>query len=97
MKKKYEFILVFVPGTDKKEVKEALSGLKSILSDGGVSVKKEENMGSLDLRYSIKKQDKGDFWVLHLESEVGIKSGEANVYLEREKRVMRYLLLRDKN
>jgi len=95
--KKYEFILVFVPGTEKKEVKGILSGLKSILSDGGVGVKKEENMGSLDLRYSIQKQDRGDFWVLHLESAVGIKSGEASVFLEREKKVMRYLLLRNEN
>ncbi len=97
MSKKYEFILVFTPGTDKKEVKEVLSGLKEILDGEKVSVKKEENLGGMDLRYSINKQDRGDFWVLHLESEGGFRSDKANVYLERNKKVIRYLLLKSKN
>jgi len=94
MRRKYEFILVFVPGTDKKKIKEVLSGLKEILTEEKVSVKKEENFGSMDLRYSINKQDRGDFWVLHLESKGGFRSDKANVYLERDKRVIRYLLLK---
>lgn len=97
MKKKYELILIFVSGTSKKEIKEAVSGLKLILDKEKAVIKKEENLGSMDLKYHIKKQDKGDFWVLQLESEKGLGSEKLSVYLEREKRIIRYLFLKGKN
>jgi ribosomal protein S6 len=97
MKKKYELILVFGSGSKEKDIKGVLADLKLVLEKEKLAVKKEESWGSADLEYSIGKEDKGNFWVLHLETEKSFKIGKIGTYLEREKKIIRHLLLKVKN
>ena len=51
-------------------------------------------MGLKDLAYEIQGHNKGDFWVLDLESEETLKIKEFNLLLDRETNIIRYLILK---
>lgn len=90
-KNQYQLILVLNPKIEDKE-----NILKKITT--WLETKKVEfnqvHLGLKELVYEIKKNTKGDFWSLDLDSELPIKLKEFNLLLNRESNIIRYLILK---
>jgi ribosomal protein S6 len=86
-KLKYQLILVLDPALAEKE-REAL--FKKI----GDKFEKKEHLGVKEMRYKIKDLEKGDYWIFETETEKPIQMKEFNIYLNREVKIIRYLLLK---
>lgn len=84
---KYQLVLVLNPNLADKE-REAL--FKKI----GEKFEKKEHLGIKEMQYKIKGFDKGDYWSCETELEKPINIKEFNVYLNRETKIIRYLLLK---
>jgi len=91
-KYKYQIILVLSPKTEDKE--KVLNKAYSWLESNKAEISKKDHMGLKDLAYEIQKHNKGDFWVLDVESEETLKIKEFNLLLDREINVIRYLILK---
>lgn len=63
---------------------------------GGVKALEKNHLGLKDLVYKIKDLEKGDFWVVELESEKPVQLKEINLFLNRENNIIRYLILNKK-
>lgn len=84
---KYQLVLILDPTLADKD-KEAL--FKKI----GEKFEKKEHLGVKEMKYKIKGFDKGDYWSFETEIEKPIDIKEFNVYLNRETKIIRYLLLK---
>ena len=91
-KYQYQIILVLSPKTEDKE--KVLSKAYSWLESKKVEILNKDHMGLKDLAYEIQGHNKGDFWVLDLESEETLKIKEFNLLLDRETNIIRYLILK---
>ena len=91
-KYQYQIILVLSPKTEDKE--KVLSKAYSWLESNSVEISNKDHMGLKDLAYEIKDNNKGDFWVLNVNSKEPLKIKEFNLLLDREINVIRYLILK---
>jgi len=91
-KYQYQIILVLSPKTEDKE--KVLSKAYSWLESKKVEILNKDHMGLKDLAYEIKGHNKGDFWVLDVESEETLKIKDFNLLLDREINIIRYLILK---
>lgn len=91
-KYKYELVVVFDPKTEEKD--KNFKKVSTWLNGQGFSIDEKNHIGLKDFIYEIEKFDKGDFWGLVLSGEKGLKLNELNVLLNREKNIIRYLILK---
>lgn len=84
---KYQLILVLDPALAEKD-REAL--FKKI----GDKFEKNEHLGIKEMQYKIKNNEKGDYWIFETEADKPIQMKEFNIYLNREIKIIRYLLLK---
>ena len=91
-KYKYQIILVLSPKTEDKE--KVLNKAYSWLESNKAEISNKDHVGLKDLAYEIQNHNKGDFWVLDVESEETLKIKEFNLLLDREVNVIRYLILK---
>ncbi len=91
-KYQYQIILVLSPKTEDKE--KVLAKAYSWLEANNAEISNKDHMGLKDLAYEIKKQDKGDFWVLDINSKEPLKIKDFNLLLDRETNIIRYLILK---
>ena len=91
-KYQYQIILVLNPKTEDKE--KVLAKAYSWLESKKAEISNKDHMGLKDLAYEIQNHDKGDFWVLDVESEEPLKVKEFNLLLDREINIIRYLILK---
>ena len=91
-KYQYQIILVLSPKTEDKE--KVLTKAYSWLESKKAEISNKDHMGLKDLAYEIKGQNKGDFWVLEVNSEEPLKIKDFNLLLDREIDVIRYLILK---
>ena len=91
-KYQYQIILVLSPKTEDKE--KVLTKAYSWLESNKAEISNKDHMGLKDLAYEIQDHNKGDFWVLDVESEETLKIKEFNLLLDREINIIRYLILK---
>ncbi|MFA6185317.1 MAG: 30S ribosomal protein S6 [Candidatus Shapirobacteria bacterium] len=91
-KYQYQIILVLSPKTEDKE--KVLTKAYSWLESNKAEILNKDHMGLKDLAYEIQNHNKGDFWVLDVESKETLKIKEFNLLLDREINVIRYLILK---
>jgi small subunit ribosomal protein S6 len=91
---KYQIVAVLSPKIEDKEKELTLSKIEKNLAEIKAEVVKKDHWGTKDLAYAIKKSNKGDFWILDVESEVPVKLKDINLFLNREVSVIRYLVLK---
>jgi small subunit ribosomal protein S6 len=91
-KYQYQIIIVLGPKTEDKE--KVLTRAYSWLESNKVEILNKDHMGLKDLAYEIKDYDKGDFWVLDVESKEPLKTRDFNLLLDRETNIIRYLILK---
>jgi ribosomal protein S6 len=87
----YQLVVVLAPKTEGKE--KVLAKVTDWLKKNNVELT-EDHLGLKDLIYEINKNDKGDFWVYELTTELPIKLKEFNLLLNRESNIIRYLILK---
>jgi len=90
----YEVILVLDARTDEKEKEDVLAKVTGWLEGVAGKVIKKDHTGGKALVYKIKGQDKGDFWTLEVEGEKPLKLKEVSLFLNRETKIIRYLILK---
>jgi len=88
----YEVTVVFAPKTEEKATEAVFSKLESMWI--AATLEKKEHLGSKALAYPIKGHVKGDFWVLKMTADKTLKLNEANLFLNREPSVIRYLVIK---
>jgi len=91
-KKKYELVVVLDPKTEEKD--KIFKKISTFLKGQDFAVEDKNHIGLKDLIYKIDDCEKGDFWGLELSGEKGLKLDELNVLLNREKNIIRYLILK---
>jgi len=91
-KYQYQIIMVLNPKTEDKE--KVLDKAYSWLKKNKVEILNKDHMGLKDLAYEIKDQNKGDFWVIDVESKEPLKTKDFNLLLDREINIIRYLILK---
>jgi len=90
-KNQYQLILVLNPKIEDKE--NVLKKITTWLENKKVEIN-QNHLGLKELVYEVKKNTKGDFWSLDLNSESPIKMKELNLLLNRESNIIRYLILK---
>ena len=88
----YELVVVLNPKTEKKE--EIFKKVSTWLEGQDIKIDDKKHLGLKDLVYKIENHEKGDFWTLDLSTEKGLKLDDLNVFLNREKNIIRYLILK---
>jgi ribosomal protein S6 len=88
----YEVTVVFAPKTEEKATETFFSKLESMWI--AATLEKKDHLGSKELAYPIKGHKKGDFWTLTFTADKSLKLNEANLYLNREPVVIRYLVIK---
>ena len=91
-KYQYQIIIVLSPKTEDKE--KVLNKAYSWLEKNKAEILNKDHMGLKDLAYEIKENNKGDFWVLDVESKEPLKIKDLNLLLDREINIIRYLILK---
>lgn len=91
---KYQMVLVLAPKVEEKDREKILTKVESWLGDKTAKITKKEHTGTKELVYKIAGEKKGDFWILDVESVKPIKLDELNLFLNREIKVIRYLILK---
>ena len=79
-------------GTEEKE--KIFKKVSSWLENRGIKIDKKDHLGVKELVYEVKKNNKGDFWVMDLIGDDVLKLNEFNVLLNRENNIIRYLILK---
>jgi ribosomal protein S6 len=93
-KEQYELVLVVDARTDEKDKEEILAKVTGWIEGILGKVVKKDHLGGKSLAYKIKGQDKGDFWTLEIESQKPLKLKEVSLFLNRETKIIRYLILK---
>ena len=91
-KYQYQIILVLNPKTEDKE--KVLNKAYGWLEANGAEITNKDHMGLKELAYEIQNHNKGDFWVLEVESKDSLKIKDFNLLLDRETNIIRYLILK---
>jgi small subunit ribosomal protein S6 len=93
-KHKYQIILILEPKLEDKNKKSVMKKVTDWLESKGVELVKNENLGVKELVYAIKGFNKGDFWEIEIGGEKPIGYQEFNLLLDREVKIIRYLILK---
>lgn len=91
-KNKYQMVMVLNPKTEDKE--KTLDKLYSWIESNESEITNKDHVGLKELAYEINGHNKGDFWVLDVESVQPLKLKEFNLLLNREINIIRYLILK---
>ncbi|MFA5828276.1 MAG: 30S ribosomal protein S6 [Candidatus Shapirobacteria bacterium] len=93
-KYKYQIVSVLNPKIEEKEKEEVLVKIEGWVDDAKAKVVSKNHLGMIDMVYKIRDFGKGDFWVLDVEGEKPIQFKEFNLFLNREPKIIRYLILK---
>lgn len=91
--RKYEIMYIIRPSLDQDATRAEIAKLSKILTDNGAKVTKTDEWGLRDLAYPIKKETKGFYVVLQLETEEGGKAlKEFDRIVKLDTNVLRFLI-----
>lgn len=89
--RKYEMMTIFPVQEDK--AKAGAEALKSVLSEFGASIVKEDSFGERELTYEVKKQTRGKF-VLYIVEANPVKLVDIERQLKLAENVLKYMFVR---
>jgi len=89
--REYELVLVLPPNLPAKEQEVLLKRLKEELKKSGAKVVKEEKWGKKALAYQIEGYQAGVYFCWQVSFSTSPSLKEINLYLKREKNILRYL------
>lgn len=89
----YDLVFIVSPSVTEPARKKLLETVKGWLK--GVTIAKEEDMGSKALKYAIRHELTGHYFALSLEAEESIPA-DVEKKLFAEENILRHLLIRTK-
>ena len=89
--RKYELMTVFP--LDEEKSKKGADDVKSVLSEFGAEIEKEEPFGDRDLTYEIKKQKRGRFILFTMKLNAA-KIVEINKQFKLNANMLKYLFVK---
>ena len=89
--RKYELMTVFP--LDEEKSKKGADDVKSVLSEFGAEIEKEEPFGDRDLTYEIKKQKRGRFILFTMKLNPA-KIVEINKQFKLNTNMLKYLFVK---
>lgn len=93
-KERYQIVVVLEPKLEEKVVKAVFVKVSAWLEENGAEIIKKESLGLKELVYPIKDFKKADFWEIEASFEKSAKFREFNLLLDREAKIIRYLILK---
>lgn len=93
-KHNYQIVLILEPKLEDKTKKSVIKKVTDWLESKGAEIVKNENLGVKELVYAIKGFSKGDFWEMEIGVETAMTYREFNLLLDREAKIIRYLILK---
>jgi len=90
----YQAVVVLSSKLDETERDGVMVKVEKWAKEAGVEGFKKAHFGTKSLVYKIRKEDKGDFWTINLESDKPVSFKEFSLYLNREVNIIRYLVLK---
>ncbi|MBU2592122.1 MAG: 30S ribosomal protein S6 [Patescibacteria group bacterium] len=91
--KKYQFVFLTRSGLFKENLAKIFGPLEKEIKNINGKVSKKEDFGKQELAYAIEGKESASFWIWYLEFDTGPDLTPFNTYLNREKKIIRYLLL----
>jgi len=89
----YETVIIARQDISTQQVETLTEEMSGFITDGGGNVAKVENWGLRNLAYKIKKNRKGHYVLLNLDSPVdAVKEMERNLLLNED--VLRYMTIK---
>ncbi len=89
----YEFVVVLDPQLKEKDQDSLLKDIQAKLEKAGGQDVKIDFFGRREFVYPIKKQTQGNYWIFNFWAN-HLKMEEVNLFLNRETKILRYLLLK---
>ncbi|HPD44682.1 MAG TPA: 30S ribosomal protein S6 [Candidatus Woesebacteria bacterium] len=89
-KEKYQLVLILEPKLESRDQEALFEKIGEKLG----KIEKKDHLGIKDMRYKIKGWEKGDYWVLEIGEKMCLTMKEINLFLNRETKIIRYLLLK---
>lgn len=89
----YESLIILKANLNDEEIKASLDKLKTVIANNGGNITKEENWGTKELSYIIKKQIRGRYFLLVFTAEpsvVGAYEATCNVM----ENMLKYVVIR---
>ncbi len=86
-------MVVVVPVIASKDEKKIKDAVKAALVKDGAKKVKIETWGVKEFAYPIEKSSKGAYWIYSF-AAASFSTDNLNIFLNREKQIYRYLLLR---
>lgn len=90
----YQLVVVLNPKLEEKAKSAVLKSVEGWIGEAGGKTKKPKDLGTKELEYVMAGCKTGDFWEFTIESEGVWKSGDFNLYLNRESSIIRYIVLK---
>jgi len=90
----YQTIVVLNSRLEEKQRDKSLEKIEEWAKEAGAEEIKKTHFGIKDLVYKVKKEDRGDFWIIDLTAQKPMNFKEYNLYLNREVNIIRYLVLK---
>lgn len=89
----YESVIIFTPVLSEKQMTDAVTAYKQLITDNGGSMIHEENWGLTKLAYPIQKKSTGFYYIFEFTGGNDLVSKLELAY-RRDDQVMRYLTTR---
>ena len=86
----YEAVFILTPVLSDAQMKEAVEKFKTLLTDKGAEIIKEESWGIRKLAYPIDKKSTGFYVMLEFSADPTLIAG-LEVQFRRDERVLRFL------
>ena len=93
-KERYQIVVVLEPKMEEKVRNSVLKKVSDWFEKNGAEVEKKEELGMKELVYPIKNFNKANFWEFEVVFSEIAKFREFNLLLDREAKVIRYLILK---
>ena len=90
----YETTFIIDPVLSGDEIKSTAQMYVNFLTDNGCEVIHTEEMGVLDLAYTIKKRTSGFYFYVEFKSESGTPIEKMELAFRRDDNIMRYLTVK---
>lgn len=90
----YQIVVVLNFRLEEKERSTILGKIEGWIKELGGEEIKVSHFGTKDLVYKVRKEERGDFWVVDYVAGKPVNFKEFNLYLNREANIIRYLVLK---
>lgn len=92
-KNQYESVIILTPVLSEKQMQDAITNYRQLITDNGGEVIHEENWGLTKLAYPIQKKTTGFYHIFEFSAPADAISKLELTY-RRDEQVMRYLTIR---